>query len=73
MTFVYTLLIIFVISFVCYRMINKKSTPSNRFTPYDDMTTGIKGNITHSEFPIHDTKHHIQYEEKADNEQTTLN
>jgi len=70
MAYVYTILIIFVVGFVCYRMIKKKSTPSNKFTPYDDITMGITGNFIQSENLIQDTKHHIPYEENADSDKT---
>ena len=65
MAFVYTLFFIAVISFICWRMMKRKSTPSNRYTPYDDFTVGIKGDVRQQDNPIQDTKHHIQYEEKA--------
>lgn len=68
--YVYTLFVITVVGFVCYRMIKKKSPPSNRYTPYDDITMGIKGDVRQQDNPIQDTKHHIQYEEKANNDKT---
>ncbi|MET1180785.1 DUF3951 domain-containing protein [Peribacillus simplex] len=70
MTYVFSLFIIFVIGFVCYRMIKKKSIPSNRYTPYDDITMGIKDDDIQQDNPIHDTKHHIQYEEKSNDDKT---
>jgi len=68
MAYVYTLFVISVIGFVCYRLIKKESTPSNRYTPYDDITMGIKGDDIQQDNPIQDTKHHIQYEEKSNND-----
>lgn len=65
MVYVYILFIIAVIGFVCYRMIKKKSAPSNRYTPYDDVTLGMKDD--NQDYPLKDTKHHIPYEEKANN------
>jgi hypothetical protein len=69
MSYVYTVFIIFVIGFIVYRMIKKKSTPSNRYTPYDDITMGIKGDIRQDN-PIQDTKHQIVYEEKPNKDKT---
>ncbi len=47
MAYVYTLFVITVIGFVIYRMMKKKVTPSNRYTPFDDITTGNKVNMKH--------------------------
>lgn len=69
MAYVYTLFIIFVIGFIIYRMIKKKSTPSNNYTPYDDITMGYKIDMKR-DTPIEDSKHIIQYEEKAENNKT---
>ncbi|WP_347941093.1 DUF3951 domain-containing protein [Peribacillus simplex] len=69
MAYVYTLFVISAIGFVCYRLLKKKSTPSNRYTPYDDITMGIKGDDIQDN-PIQDTKHPIQYEEKSNNDKT---
>ncbi|MGE7602430.1 DUF3951 domain-containing protein [Peribacillus sp. NPDC097675] len=69
MGFVYAIFVISIIGLVCYRMIKKKSTPSYRYTPYDDITMGIKENIKRDS-PIQDTKHYIAYEEKANNDKT---
>jgi hypothetical protein len=52
MAYAYTLFVISVICFVCYRLINEKSAPSNRYTPYDDITMGIKDDDIN---PIKDT------------------
>lgn len=68
MAYVYTLVVIFVIGFVIYRMIMKKSTPSNHYTPFDDMTMGNKIDMKHDS-PIEDTKHAIHYEEKVVNKE----
>ena len=67
MAYVYTLFVISVIGFACYRLIIKKSTPANRYTPYDDITMGVKGDDIPQDHPIQDTKHHIEYEEKSNN------
>ncbi|MEF2098491.1 DUF3951 domain-containing protein, partial [Bacillus sp. CFBP9009] len=62
MAYAYTLFVISVICFVCYRLIKKKSAPSNRYTPYDDITMGIKDDDIQQDNPIQDTtNHHIQY------------
>jgi hypothetical protein len=50
-------------------MFKRKSTPSNRYTPFDEITMGNKIDVKH-DAPIHDTKHHIQYEERTDNDKT---
>lgn len=50
-------------------MIKKKSTPSNKYTPFDDITMGIKGDIKQDSL-IQVTKHNIAYEEKANNDKT---
>ncbi|WP_410200466.1 DUF3951 domain-containing protein [Peribacillus frigoritolerans] len=42
MAYAYSPFVITVICFVCYRLIKKKSAPSNRYTPYDDITRKIK-------------------------------
>jgi hypothetical protein len=39
-------------------MIKKKSRPSNRYTPFDDIAMGIKDDIKQDN-PIQDTKHHL--------------
>lgn len=69
MAYIYTLFVIFVIGFVIYRMFKKKSTPSNRYKPYDDITTGNKIDIKRDRL-IEDSKHVIQYEEKVENDKT---
>ena len=69
MDYVYPIFIISVIGYICYRMFKKKSTPSNRYTPYDDITMGNKIDIRRDS-PIRDTKHLIEYEDKTDNNKT---
>lgn len=69
MAYLYTLFIISVIGFICYRMIKRKSTPFNRYTPYDDITMGIKNDIKQDN-PAQDTKHQIEYEERINNDKT---
>ncbi|MES1042885.1 DUF3951 domain-containing protein, partial [Peribacillus simplex] len=69
MAYAYTLFVISVICFVCYRLIKKKSAPSSRYTPYDGITMGIKDDDIQQDNPIQDiTNHHIQYEEKSNND-----
>ncbi|MFS0892583.1 DUF3951 domain-containing protein [Peribacillus frigoritolerans] len=41
----YSPFVITVICFVCYRLIKKKPAPSNRYTPYDDITKENKDDI----------------------------
>lgn len=50
-------------------MIQRKSTPSNRYTPFDEITMGNKIDVK-QDAPIQDTKHRIQYEERTDNDKT---
>ncbi|GAA1387782.1 MULTISPECIES: DUF3951 domain-containing protein [Peribacillus] len=45
MAYAYSPFVITVICFVCYRLIKKKSAPSNRYTPYDDITKENKDDI----------------------------
>lgn len=65
MAYVYTLFLILVIGFVIYRMFKNKTKPSNRYTPYDDITMGNKIDVKR-ESQIEDSKHIIQYEEKIE-------
>ena len=51
------------------KMIFKKKTPSNIYTPYDDLVTGKKDDIKRDK-PTQDTKHNIEYEEKSDKDKT---
>ena len=68
MAYAYNLFVITVICFVCYRLIKKKSAPSNKYTPNHDITMGIKDDDINL---IQDTtNHHILYEEKSNNEKT---
>ncbi|WP_057776694.1 DUF3951 domain-containing protein [Cytobacillus dafuensis] len=69
MAYFYTLFVISVIGFVIFRMIRKKSAPTNRYTPYDDITLGNKIYLK-QDTPIQDSKHLIQYEEKVKNDKT---
>ncbi|WP_180994139.1 DUF3951 domain-containing protein [Bacillus sp. Marseille-P3661] len=69
MAYVSTLLIIAVIGYICYRMFKRKSIPSNRYTPFDEITMSNKNDVN-QDAPIQDTKHHIQYEERTDNDKT---
>lgn len=69
MTYVYTLFVISVIGFVIYRMIKKKSMPSNRYTPDDDITMGKKIEVKRDS-PLEDSKHFIQNEEKVEKDKT---
>lgn len=63
MGYVFILVIVSVIGFVCYKMFKGKSAPSNRFTPFDDITMGNKNEVKRDE-PIQDTKHRVEYEER---------
>ncbi len=63
MAIIYTLFLIIVVGIITYRIIKKKSLPSNKYTPYDDITMGTKSDRTYPD-PIQDTKHHIEYEER---------
>ncbi|MBE4909883.1 hypothetical protein IMZ08_17750 [Bacillus luteolus] len=69
MAYVYSLFVISIIGFKIYRMLKKDSTPSNRYTPYDDITMGNKIDVKRDS-PIEDSKHIIQYEEKVENDKT---
>ncbi|PKR84642.1 DUF3951 domain-containing protein [Heyndrickxia camelliae] len=40
MGYVFTLFIMVVLGFICYRIFKGKSVPSNQYTPYDDITVG---------------------------------
>jgi hypothetical protein len=69
MEYVFALFIISIIGFVFYRMIKRQSKPSNRYTPYDDITSGIKVD-SKQDSPVQDTKHQIEYEERENNNKT---
>lgn len=66
MAYIYTLLVISVLGLICYRMIKKKSTPSNLYTPYDEITMGSKIDVKQVN-QLEDTKHIVKYEEKTKN------
>ncbi len=51
----------------CYRMIKKKSTASNEYTPFDGITLGTNEDVSRVS-PREYMKHHIAYEEKAIND-----
>lgn len=40
--YVFTIIVVGIIGLIGYRMIFKKKTPSNMYTPYDDMVMGKK-------------------------------
>ncbi|MBP0725366.1 DUF3951 domain-containing protein [Bacillus sp. RG28] len=69
MAYIYTFLVLLIIGLICYRLINKKSVPPNRYTPYDEITIGSKIEIK-QDILIDDTKHNIKYEEKMNNDKT---
>lgn len=56
MAYVYTLFVISVIGFVMYRMIKKKVTPSNRYTPFDDIASGKKVDVKQHDSLVEDHK-----------------
>lgn len=47
-----------------------KSGIKMKYTPYNEIIMKIKGDVRQQEHPIKDTKHYIQYEEKANNDMT---
>ncbi|UZD48643.1 DUF3951 domain-containing protein [Peribacillus frigoritolerans] len=65
----FILIVVGIIGFSVYNMIFKKKTPSNMYTPYDDMIMGKKDDIKRDQ-PTQDTKHNIEYEEKSDKDKT---
>jgi hypothetical protein len=69
MAYIYTFLVLLIIGLICYRWIKKKSVPSNRYTPYDEITMGSKIEIK-QDSKIDDTKHNIKYEVKINNDKT---
>ncbi|QOR64863.1 DUF3951 domain-containing protein [Cytobacillus suaedae] len=71
MAYVYTLFVISVIGFVIYRMIKKKVTPSNRYTPFDDITTGNKVDLKHDS-PVENSKHNYSIQPKEVNKDKTI-
>lgn len=64
-----TFFIISIIGYICYRMFKRKSIPSNRYTPFDEVNLGNKIDVKR-DAPIKDTKHHIEYEERTDSDKT---
>ncbi|MBS4174396.1 OadG family protein [Bacillus sp. FJAT-49736] len=62
MGYVFLALIIIVIGFTLFKMIKKKSLPSNQYTPYDDIMFGKKFEATQNE-TVQDTKHTPEYQE----------
>ncbi len=67
MVYIFTFFIIAVIGFIFYRVIKNEELPSNRYTPDDDITFGRVIDYK-QDIPIHDTKHHVEYEETPYNE-----
>ena len=61
-----TFFIVAVISRMIYRIAQKKSMPYIPHTPYDDITSGRKGDDWSTQSVQEDTKHHIQYEERTE-------
>ncbi|MGG4266610.1 DUF3951 domain-containing protein [Peribacillus simplex] len=68
-SYLFTIIVVSIIGLICYRMIFKKKTPSNMYTPYDDMAMGKKDDVKRN-YPEQDTKHFIEYEEKSDKDKT---
>jgi hypothetical protein len=69
MEYVSTFFIISLIGFICYRMFKRKSIPSNRYTPFDEVNMGTKNDVK-EDVPIQDTKHHIEYEERTNSDKS---
>jgi hypothetical protein len=68
-SYLFTIIVVGIIGLICYRMIFKKKTPSNMYTPYDDMVIGKKDDVKRN-YHEQDTKHYIEYEEKSDKDKT---
>lgn len=51
---------------ILYRIIVKRKMPSNKYTPYDDITMGRQIDVMKDQ-PIYDTKHEIEYREETRN------
>lgn len=50
MEYVFAFIVVFVIGSVSYRILKKKTLPSNEYTPYDDLTMqNIKPKIVEEE------------------------
>ncbi|MCM3732626.1 hypothetical protein M3196_13215 [Fictibacillus nanhaiensis] len=56
-----------VFGIILYRIIFKRKMPSNKYTPYDDITMGRQIDVMKDQ-PIYDTKHEIEYKEETRNE-----
>lgn len=65
MTFIGIIFYTVVFGFIIYRIIKKRTMPTNRYTPYDDITMGRKIDVMHDK-PIYDSKHVIEYREETD-------
>ncbi|MFE1245036.1 DUF3951 domain-containing protein [Fictibacillus sp. NPDC058756] len=55
-----------VFGLILYRIIVKRKMPSNKYTPYDDITMGRQIDVMKDQ-PIYDTKHKIEYREETRN------
>jgi hypothetical protein len=53
-----------VFGIILYRIIFKRKMPSNKYTPYDDITMGRQIDVMKDQ-PIYDTKHEIEYIEES--------
>ncbi|QDP41113.1 hypothetical protein [Radiobacillus deserti] len=65
MIYIY-LLVVALVVYIGFRIVKKKSLPSNEYTPYDNIVMGRKENIRPELIPYEDTKHVIRYEEDTD-------
>lgn len=65
----FIIIVVGIIVLIGYRIIFKKKTPSNMYTPYDDMLMEKKEDVKR-EHPAQDTKHNFEYEEKCDEDKT---
>ena len=54
-----------VFGLILYRILFKRKMPSNKYTPYDDITMGRQINVMKDQ-PVYDTKHAIEYTEKKE-------
>jgi hypothetical protein len=55
-----------VFGLILYRIIHTRRLPSNKYTPYDDITMGRQIDVMKNQ-PIYDTKHQIEYREETRN------
>ncbi|RZT23500.1 hypothetical protein [Fictibacillus sp. BK138] len=55
-----------VFGLIFYRIIFKRKMPSNKYTPYDDITMGRHIDVMKDQ-PLYDTKHEIEYREETRN------